>query len=135
LVGSALVAVLAPLGPRLGVPSVIAARAALGFRGAALLALVLYFTNFAWIAVNNVIAASACARIAGGPQSEWLWAVTLGLLATGIVAFGPRAVGLADRIAVPLMLVVGVLMTLACLRLPDSVLLQGGTGGVKWIRG
>lgn len=135
LLGSALVAALAPLGPRLGVPSVIAARAALGMHGAALLALVLYVTNFAWIAVNTVIAASACAQIAGGPRSEWLWAVALGLLATGIVAFGPRAVGLADRIAVPLMLIVGVLMTLACLRLPGSILQQGGTAGVPWIRG
>ena len=33
--GAALVGALAPLGPRLGVPSVIAARAALGTRGAA----------------------------------------------------------------------------------------------------
>src|SRR3972149_6175940 len=46
-----------------GAPSVIAARAALGIRGAAAVALGLYLSNFAWIAVNNVIAASACARV------------------------------------------------------------------------
>ena len=44
--------------PPAGVPSVVACRAALGFRGAALASLILYVTNFAWIAVNNVIAAS-----------------------------------------------------------------------------
>src|SRR5262245_45713110 len=54
--GSLLVAALSPIGPRLGVPSVIAARAALGLRGAGLVAGILYVTNFAWIAVNNVIA-------------------------------------------------------------------------------
>ena len=62
VLGTALVAALTPLGPRLGVPSVIACRAALGLRGGALVSLLLYVTNFAWIAVNNVIAASACAR-------------------------------------------------------------------------
>ena len=36
--GAALVAALAPLGPRLRVPSVVACRAALGLRGAALVA-------------------------------------------------------------------------------------------------
>ena len=93
--GAALVAALAPVGPRLGVPSVIAARAALGRRGADLLALLLYVTNFAWIALNNVIAASVCARLAGGPGAVKPWAVALGLMATVVVAMGPRAVGWA----------------------------------------
>ena len=66
--GAALVAALAPLGPRLRVPSIIAARPALGFAGAALVAIALYASNFAWIALNNVIAASACVRVA----TEWL---------------------------------------------------------------
>src|SRR5664280_344198 len=54
VLGTALVASLAPLGPRLGVPSVVACRAALGLRGGALVSLILYVTNFAWIAVNNL---------------------------------------------------------------------------------
>lgn len=41
VVGAALVAALSPVGPRLGVPSVVAARAALGLRGASLIALFL----------------------------------------------------------------------------------------------
>ena len=39
--GALLVAALSPVGPRLGVPSVVAARAALGMRGAALVAVLL----------------------------------------------------------------------------------------------
>jgi len=116
VVGAALVAALAPVGSRLGVPSIVAARAALGWRGAQALAVLLYVTNFAWIAVNNVIAASICARAFGG--AEHAWAVGLGLLATAIVARGPRAVGVADRFAVPALLVAGTLMTVALLRLP-----------------
>jgi cytosine permease len=120
LLGSALVAALAPLGPRLGVPSIIAARAALGVHGGALLALFLYLSNFAWIALNNVIAASACARLAGGPASERTWAVALGVLATVVVALGPRAVAIANRVAVPLMVAVGGLMVVHVLRIPHT---------------
>jgi len=133
--GAALVGALAPLGPRLGVPSVIAARAALGIRGAGVVAGLLYVTNFAWIAVNNVIAASACARVAGGPGSERWWAVALGVLATLIVAKGPRAVGLADRFAVPLLAVVGLVVTVAVLRLPAAALAAEPTGALPWSRG
>jgi purine-cytosine permease-like protein len=135
LSGSLLIALLASLGPRLGVPSVIAARAALGTNGAALVAGLLYTTNFAWIAVNNVIAASACARLAGGPASLRLWAFGLGLVSTAIVAGGPRLVARADRLAVPLLGLVGVVLTLACLRLPAGVLWRPGTGGTAWVAG
>jgi len=121
IAGAALVAALAPLGSRLRVPSVIAARPALGITGAGLVAVVLYVSNFAWIALNNVIAASACARAARvwlGPAlgAETPWAIALGLLATAVVWRGPRAVAGADRVAVPLMLAVAVLLTLACVR-------------------
>lgn len=135
VLGTALVSSLIPLGPRLGVPSVVAARAVLGLRGAGLVAVLLYSTNFAWIAVNNVIAGSACARVWGGPASIRLWAVALSLLATLIVAGGPRLVGRADRLAVPMLLGTGALLTFACLRLPREVLLRPGTGEIPWIRG
>jgi cytosine permease len=103
--------------------------------GAGVVAVVLYLSNFAWIAVNNVIAASACARVAGGPASARLWAVGLGVLATVIVARGPRAVGLADRVAVPLLAGVGVLLTIACVRLPWSALGAAPSGALGWAAG
>jgi purine-cytosine permease-like protein len=131
VLGAGLVAALAPVGPRLGVPSVIAARAALGIRGAGLLALLLYVTNFAWIALNNVIAASACARALGPRGSEQAWAAGLGLLAAAVVARGPRAVGLADRVAVPLMALTGLLLAWRLLHLPARSLDAPGTGGMS----
>jgi purine-cytosine permease-like protein len=131
IAGGALVARLAALGPRLGVPSIVAARAALGRSGAGLLALVLYLTNFAWIALNNVIAASACARLLGGRDSERAWAVGLGLLATAVVAAGPRAVGWADRLAVPLMAAMAAVLLVSVFGhpLPGAPASQPGVAG------
>src|SRR5437773_10563346 len=56
--GAGLVAALAPVGPGLRVPSVIAARPALGFVGAGLGAIVLYVSTCAWIALSDVMSAS-----------------------------------------------------------------------------
>ena len=121
LFGSLLVALLAPVGSRFGVPSMIAARAPLGLRGAQLVSGLLYLTNFAWIAVNNTIAASVCAQLLGGGSSARIWAALLGVVATLIVARGPRAVGYADRIAVPLMVIAGSMLTWAAFTLPVRV--------------
>ena len=115
--GAALVALLVPVGARTGLPSMIAARAALGYRGAQVVSLLLYLTNFAWIAVNNAIAASVCAQVVGGRASTLVWSAALGVLATAIVARGPRAVGYADRIAVPMMLIAGSVLTYAAFTL------------------
>ena len=107
--GAALVAALAPIGSRLRVPSVIAARPALGIAGAGVVAALLYVSNFAWIALNNVIAASAMSRVAGttawlgATGSQTAWAIGLGVLAAVVVWRGPSAVARADRIAVPLL--------------------------------
>ena len=137
--GAALVAALAPLGPRLRVPSVIAARPALGIAGAAVVAVVLYVSNFAWIALNNVIAASACARVGAawiGPAagSPTVWAIALGLLATFVVWLGPRAVARADRVAVPLLALVAVALTIACIWTP-AVTTTAPRAPMSWWRG
>ena len=116
--GASLVAMLAPVGSRTGVPSMIAARAPLGYRGAQLVSGLLYLTNFAWIAVNNTIAASVCAQVLGGTETARLWSAGLGVLATAVVARGPRAVGHADRIAMPIMVVAGAFLTWAAFTLP-----------------
>ena len=135
--GSLLVAALAVLGPRLGVPSVIAARAALGVRGAGLLAGLLYATNFAWIATNNIIAASVGSRLLGGQSAMPAWIVALGLVSTAVVALGPKAVGLADRYAVPLLLLVGGIITWAVISAPPhaSALAPATAPSGSWLRG
>ncbi len=118
--GALLVALLAPIGSRNGVPSMIAARAPLGYRGAQVVSGLLYLTNFAWIAVNNTIAASVCAQVLGGSDTARLWSAGLGVLATAVVARGPRAVGYADRIAMPMMIVAGAILTYAAFTIPAA---------------
>jgi NCS1 family nucleobase:cation symporter-1 len=127
--GALLVALLAPVGSRSGVPSMIAARAPLGYRGAQVVSGLLYLTNFAWIAVNNTIAASVCAQVLGGPGTSRIWAAALGLLATAVVARGPRAVGHADRIAVPMMAVAGSVLTYAAFSIPEAPAVPAVPGG------
>jgi NCS1 family nucleobase:cation symporter-1 len=134
LFGAAVVGAIAPAGCRLGVPSIIATRAVLGWRGAGLVAVLLYVTNFAWIALNNVIAAAVVARAFPGTEGR-LWGVALGLAATAVVSLGPTAVGRADRVAVPLMAVAGVLMTWACLRLPWPDAVNAGLSPSRWFGG
>ena len=115
ILGSLLTAALAPVGSRLRVPSIVATRAALGPSGAQLLALLLFITNFAWIALNNVIAASITTHVTG-VGSTGVWSVGLGLAATLVVLGGPRAAALVDRVAVPLLLLAGVVVTIAVAR-------------------
>jgi NCS1 family nucleobase:cation symporter-1 len=111
---------------------VILARAALGVRGAAFVSLAMYLGNFAWIAINNVIAASACARALGG--SPRAWAIVLGLLTTLVVAAGPRAVSRADRAAVPVMLAICLLLTGRLLVSPGEAATVPAAGGRAWLR-
>ena len=134
LFGALLVALLAPVGSRSGLPSMIAARAPLGFRGAQLVSGLLYVTNFAWIAVNNTIAASVCAQVLGGGASAWFWSAALGILATAIVAKGPRAVGRADRVAVPMMVIAGAALTYAAFTnaAPHSTTNAGASPPLLW---
>ena len=138
--GAALVAALAPIGSRLRVPSVIAARPALGIQGAGVVAALLYGSNFAWIALNNVIAASAMSRVAGTTAwlgttgSQTLWAIGLGILAAVVVWRGPSAVARADRIAVPLLAAVAIVLTIACVRAAGN-LGPAPVPTMSWLRG
>jgi NCS1 family nucleobase:cation symporter-1 len=115
--GSVLTGVLAPVGSRLRVPSIVATRAALGVGGAQALALLLFVTNFAWIALNNVIAASITAQVTGIGTTS-VWSAGLGVTATVIVLGGPRAAAVVDRVAVPLLMTAGAVFTIAVLRAP-----------------
>lgn len=120
VIGALLVALLVPVGSKWGVPSIIALRAPLGRPGAHVVALILYITNFAWIALNNVIAASVTESMFPAVSMRVL-AVVLGVAATLIVAGGPRLVALANRAAVPLMVVAGAFLAWLALGALGSV--------------
>ncbi len=134
IVGGLLVALLAPVGSRWGVPSIIALRAPLGRPGAHVVAAILYLSNFAWIALNNVIAASVTEAVFPSADLRLL-AVVLGVAATLIVAGGPGLVALANRLAVPLMVVSGAVLAYLALgaldSLPDAK--PAGAGISMWL--
>ena len=72
LAGVALLALLARrLGPRFGLPTMVLLRQPFGDRGAEAISFLLLITNFAWIALNNVIAARALAGIVLGSARSW----------------------------------------------------------------
>lgn len=120
VIGALLVALLAPVGSRWGTPSIIALRAPLGRPGAHVVAAILYLSNFAWIALNNVIAASVTEAVFPAADLRLL-AVVLGSAATLLVAGGPRLVALANRVAVPLMVVSGAVLAYLAVGALDSV--------------
>ncbi len=111
VIGTLPIALLARLGPRYGLPSMVVLRHPFGRYGAAAISLLLVFTNFAWIALNNVIASRALVSLVGGPA--WGWNLLVGGAAVVVALTGPRAMALFDRVAVPLMLLVGLAITVA----------------------
>jgi purine-cytosine permease-like protein len=61
--------------------------------------------------------------------------VALGVMATAIVAGGPRLVGRADRVAVPLLFVSGIVLTVACLRARLPAEPAAIAPASEWMRG
>ncbi len=114
--GTLPIAVLARLGPRTGLPSMVLLREPFGPAGAAAVSLLLVITNFAWIALNNVVAAQAMSVVMGG--AEWAWSVIVGAAATALALGGQRLMALFDRLAVPLLAILGTLLTVELLRTP-----------------
>jgi purine-cytosine permease-like protein len=59
----------------------------------------------------------------------------MGLLATVVVALGPRAVALANRAAVPLMVAVGLMMLVRVATMPGAAGVPGAARPLGWLRG
>jgi NCS1 family nucleobase:cation symporter-1 len=133
LVGVALLALLARLGPRFGLPTMVLLRQPFGHRGAEAISFLLLVTNFAWIALNNVIAARALAGIV--PGSARLWSVLVGAVAVVVTLYGPRAMALFNRAAVPLLVIVGVALTVAIMSGETSRLGGPGDGSMTLLGG
>ena len=114
VLGTALVAALTPLGPRLGVPSVIVLP-----RGARAKRRRPRFSRPLRLELRVDRGEQRDCRVRvrrlfrRTVEREMPWALDLGLLATAVVARGPRAVARADRVAVPLLIAVGVALTFA----------------------
>ena len=93
----------------------------------------LLVTNFAWIALNNVIAARALADIV--PGDARLWSVLVGAVAVVVTLYGPRAMALFNRAAVPLLLIVGVALTVVIVGAGMGRLDRPGDGSMSLLGG
>jgi putative hydroxymethylpyrimidine transporter CytX len=133
LAGVALLTLLARLGPRFGLPTMVLLRQPFGSRGAEAISFLLLVTNFAWIALNNVIAARALAGVV--PGSSRLWSILVGAIAVVVTLFGPRAMALFNRAAVPLLLVVGFALTAAIVGAGSGKLSGPGDGSLSLLAG
>lgn len=134
VLGTAPIALLARLGPRYGLPSMVLLRHPFGKGGAAAISLILILTNFAWIALNNVIAARAMASLTH--SSEWIWNLAVGGIAIAIALTGPRAMALFDRVAVPMLILVGIGLTVALFgESGRQTLSQPGSGTLSLLLG
>lgn len=129
LIGTAPIALLARLGPRTGLPTMVLLRQPFGIQGARLIALLLVVTNFAWIALNNVVAAQAIAAVSGG--DERLWSVLVGAVATVLALGGERVMAMFDRVAVPLLALLGLWLTVKLVSLfGSSASVAGDVGAI-----
>ena len=133
LAGVALFALLARLGPRFGLPTMVLLRQPFGNRGAEAISFLLLVTNFAWIALNNVIAARALADIV--PGDARLWSVLVGAVAVVVTLYGPRAMAIFNRAAVPLLLIVGVALTVVIVGAGMGRLDRPGDGSMSLLGG
>ncbi len=134
LVGTLPLAFLSRLGPRFGLPSMVVLRHPFGIGGAATISVLLIITNFAWIAVNNVIAAEAMAQLTDQPQA--MWGLVVGVLAISVALFGPRAMAIFDRFAVPLLVLVGIALTVQLFGAGGrEALHQAGDGSMPLLAG
>ncbi|REJ85459.1 MAG: hypothetical protein DWQ36_11840 [Acidobacteria bacterium] len=139
VVGTLPLAVLARTGPRYGLPSMVLLRGPFGRLGAATVSALLVVTNFAWIGLNNQVAAGAFAALVDGDGSgvassdrpgpegalgglapiladPTVGSVVVGAAAIAVALFGPAAMARFDRVAVPLMVLLGVALTVALVR-------------------
>ena len=134
IVGTVPIALLARLGPRFGLPTMVLLRHPFGRQGAAAISLFLILTNFAWIALNNLIAAEAMEKLLGG--KNWEWSLAVGGIAVAIAVTGPKAMALFDKVAVPLLAIVAVGITWALFGAAGrEALTRAGSGGISLLAG
>ena len=132
--GSGALALLARLGPRYGLPTMVVIRHPFGVYGAKAISAALILTNFAWIAFNNQVAAEALYGSMGGSKVGW----NLGVASVAVIIalLGPRAMALFDRWAVPFMVLVALVLSYALFSLGWKRLLAlKGDGSLTLLSG
>lgn len=112
LVGNTVMAGAGWIGARHGVPAIVSTRAALGYRGAYLAAVLNVIQMIGWTGFMVWVGGHAAAGLPGaGDAGPRVWMLVIGITTTGWALLGHRGWRVAQRAGVALLLVLAVLMT------------------------
>jgi putative hydroxymethylpyrimidine transporter CytX len=126
LIGNSVLAGAGWMGARHGVPAIVSTRAALGYRGSHLAALLNVVQMIGWTGFMVWVGGQSAATLpffpSLGPKG---WMIVIGLITTAWAMLGHRGWRLAQRVTVVLLLTLAVLMTIRVLNAyPLAQLLQ-----------
>ncbi len=123
--------ILSARGPAAGVPQMVLARLAFGYKGNILPSALMTITSgFGWFAVNSVSASFALASLTGGPPALWL--VVVVVVQVAVAFFGHNLVQAFERLAFPVLAVIFLIGAVIVLVRSDPGFVPdgGGTGGL-----
>ncbi|MCD6085099.1 MAG: putative hydroxymethylpyrimidine transporter CytX [Desulfurococcales archaeon] len=135
--GNVFMALIAAMGYRTGVPTMVLARGALGVRGSVLPSVLNYVQLIGWSAVMIVVGAKAADQVIvslTGASTYYLWVVLIGVMLTLWTYLGPEKWKTLETISVAMLLVLTAWLTYITLtRFNISELLgRPGTGGISY---
>ena len=135
--GNVFMALIAAMGYRTGVPTMVLARGALGVRGSVLPSVLNYVQLIGWSAVMIVVGAKAADQVIvslTGASTYYLWVVLIGVMLTLWTYLGPEKWKTLETISVAMLLALTAWLTYITLtRFNISELLsRPGTGGISY---
>jgi len=135
--GNVFMALIAAMGYRTGVPTMVLARGALGVRGSVLPSVLNYVQLIGWSAVMIVVGAKAADQVIlslTGASTYYMWVVLIGVMLTLWTYLGPEKWKTLETISVAMLLALTAWLTYITLtRFNISELLsRPGTGGISY---
>ncbi|MHB8840956.1 MAG: purine-cytosine permease family protein, partial [Candidatus Aquicultor sp.] len=117
LLGAVFLALTSAMGPKTGVPQIVSGRNAFGSRGNWMMALINWFANMGWFAVDILLAVFALQRLTGIPYLPALFGLTL--LTIVVAVYGYNFIHAFAKIMTGLLGVLFVFMTFAEIKTVD----------------
>ena len=135
--GNIFMALIAVMGYRTGVPTMVLARGALGIRGSVLPSILNYVQLIGWSAIMIVIGAKAADQVImtlTGISTYYLWVIVIGAVLTLWSYLGPEKWKTLESISVALLLVLTAWLTYVTLTefKIGELLSRPGTGGMTY---
>jgi len=135
--GNIFMALVAVMGYRTGVPTMVLARGALGIRGSILPSILNYIQLIGWSAVMIVVGAKAADQvltILTGTSTYYLWVIVIGVVLTLWSYLGPEKWKALESVSVALLLVLTAWLTYVTITKFDisELMFRPGTGEMSY---